>query len=123
MSNTLAVINQIFQDSQGRPLAGLIIALLTGTVNGASPVTSSTQPGSPLATCYADPQGTTELTNPNPGGFPLPDAYLTTDGYGNLCSVVNGVETIGVWVAASAYYVLQAYGAGIVGQQLIPFAT
>ena len=123
MSNTLAVINHSFSNSEGQPLAGLICALLLGDINGASPVTATSQPGSPLASCYADPQGTTALTNPNPGGFPLPTAYLTTDGFGNLCSIVNGVTTIGVWVAKSAYYVLQVYGPGIVAQQLISFAT
>jgi len=116
MSDNLKVINCTVTSPQGQPLAGVQVAVLVGDINGASPVNASTQPGSPLATLFADPQGTNEIGNP-----------ATTDGLGHLCATVNGVTTIGVWVnntgyGSSNYYVLQVYGPGIVGQQLIPIS-
>jgi hypothetical protein len=114
MSDSLAVLNRQVFNAVGQALANVQVAVLIGDVNGASPVNVTTQPGSPLATIYADPQGTQEIPNPT-----------TTDGLGNLCATYNGVTTIGVWVNTSGYdsshyFVLQIFGPGIAGQQLIP---
>jgi hypothetical protein len=116
MSDNLKIIKYCATSALGQPLANVQIAVLTGDINGANPVNATAQPGSPLATLYADPQGENEITNP-----------ATTDGLGNLCSTVNGVTNIGVWVnttgyEASPYYVLQVYGPGIVGQVLVPIS-
>lgn len=110
MANTLKVINQVILNALGQPLAGVNVAILSGTINGASAAATSTQPGTPAATCYSDPQGSHAVTQP-----------LTTDGLGNLISTYLGVSYPGVWVA-SGYYVLQIYGTGIVGQTLIPLS-
>lgn len=123
MADTLSVINKQITSVIGQPLPGVSVAVLVGDINGASPVDATTQPGSPLATIYADPQGTTPLTNPTTLGT---TATVGVDGFGNLCSIVNGVYTIGIWVSSGGYgppthyFVLQVFGAGIVGQQLIP---
>lgn len=113
MSDTLGIINYQFLSQEGQPLANLNIAILSGDL---SSVTVTEQPGSPLATLYADPAGATPITNPTTIGV----STVTTDGYGNLASLVNGVYTVGVCVATSSeYVVLQVYGAGVTGQQLI----
>jgi hypothetical protein len=114
MSDSLKVINYTALSPEGQPIAGVQVAVLIGDVNGANPVDASTQPGSPVATIYADPQGQHEISNP-----------ATTDGLGALCATVDGVTTVGVWVnisgyGSSTYFVLQVYGPGIVGQRLIP---
>src|SRR5580692_5188188 len=103
MSDNLKVIKYCVTSAQGQPLAGpgIQIAVLTGDINGNQPVNATAQPGSPLATLYADPQGQHEISNP-----------ATTDGLGNLCSTQGGVTNIGVWVnisgyGSSSYYVLQ----------------
>ncbi len=116
MSDSLKVINYTAVSAEGQPLANVQVAVLIGDINGASPVNATTQPGSPLATIYADPQGQHEISNP-----------ATTDGLGALCSTVNGVTNVGIWVntsgyGSSPYYVLQVYGPGIVGQRLIPIS-
>ena len=117
MANSKFVILKSVTNANGQPLANVSVAVLTGDIGGASPAVTTTQPGSPLATIYADPQGNTALTNPTTPGTNT----VTTDGLGNLCSSVNGVTTIGVYVADSpAYYVLQIYGPGVLAQQLIP---
>jgi hypothetical protein len=114
MSDSLKVIKYVATSALGQPLANVQIAVLTGDINGGDPANVSTQPGSPLTTIFADPQGANEITNP-----------ATTDGLGNLCATANGVTTIGVWVNisgydSSTYFVLQVYGPGIVGQVLVP---
>ena len=111
MANTLKCINTVILNALGQPLQGVTVEVLTGTINGASAVVTTTQPGTPAATCYADPQGSNAVTQP-----------LTTDGLGNLISTYLGVSNLGVWVA-SGYYVLQVYGTGIVGQLLIPLSV
>jgi hypothetical protein len=116
MSNSLKVINYVALSAEGQPLANVQVAVLVGDINGASPVTSTTQPGSPLATLYADPQGSHEIANP-----------ATTDGLGNLCSTVDGVTNVGVWVnntgyGSSNYFVLQVFGPGVSQQRLIPIS-
>src|SRR5271168_1554665 len=118
------VVNRTFLNSEGQPLAGLTIAVLVGKIGGSSGnATTNTQPGSPLATVYADAdghQGT--LSNPTTPGVNT----LTTDGLGNLCSLIDGVYTIGIYLNTSGYgasttFVLQVYGPGVAGgQQLIP---
>lgn len=122
---SLYVINRTFTNAAGQPLPNLSIAILVGKLNGSSGnADTSTQPGSPLATIHADPDGVTLLSNPTTPGTNT----VTTDGLGNLCSVVNGVTTLGVYIntsgyEASIYAVIQAYGPGIVGvdnQFLIP---
>jgi hypothetical protein len=128
MANYLAIINYQLLNSEGQPIAGAQVAVLSGDLNGASNVTSTTQPGSPLATIYADPQASTSLANPTTPG----SNTVTTDGYGNLCSIVDveGVltTTLGICVKYSttstvtSNYVLQFYGSGINGQLLVPFA-
>lgn len=114
MSDSLKVIKYCATSAQGQPLADVQIAVLVGDINGSAPVNVTTQPGTPRATIFADPQGLHEITNP-----------ATTDGLGNLKGTVNGVDTIGVFVntngyGASTYFVLQIYGPGIVGQVLVP---
>lgn len=128
MADKLGIINYQLTNTEGQPLAGVSVAVLSGSLNGTAPVTSTTQPGSPLASIYADPAKVTALTNPTTAGT----STVTTDGKGNLVSVVNveGVltTTLGVCVAFSTVinqaqsYVLQFYGPGIIGGQfLVPF--
>lgn len=121
------VINWVFTNASGQPLANVQIAILTGTVLGSPEVDASTQPGSPLAPVFADNEGATTLTNPTTLGTNT----ITTDGSGNLCSsvVVDGklITTIGVWAdtTSNTYFTIQAYGGGIAGvgnQQLIPLS-
>jgi hypothetical protein len=121
MSDTLGIINYQCLNSQGQPLAGLTVAVLVGNIYDESPPVTTTQPGSPLATIFADPGSVNELVNPTTAG----ENTVTTDGFGNLCSIVDGVTTLGVCVGGGGYegppkYVtLQIYGPGIVGQLLV----
>lgn len=121
------VVNRQFLSQVGQPLANLTIAVLIGNIGaGSGNANTSTQPGSVLATVYADPLGTQGiLTNPTTPGTNT----LTTDGSGNLCSAIQTdsgiVYTLGIYLNTSGYgastqFVLQVYGAGIIGQQLIP---
>ena len=79
--------------------AGVTVTVLSGTLGGTEAVNTSTTPGSPLATVYADPYGNTvinQVTNP-----------IVTDGGGNYS----------VWVSPG-YYVLQFWGNSVNGQVL-----
>jgi hypothetical protein len=69
-----------------RPVPGAKVAVLT------QPATTSTQPGSPLASIFLDPAGTQPATNP-----------VLTDGLGNYSFYV-----------APGVYTLQIYGNGVV---------
>lgn len=117
MSDTYQVINRQISGVDGQVLANTQVAVLVGTINGSVLVDAATQPGSPLALLYADPQGEKPISNPT-----------KTDGFGNLCSVYEGVETIGVYVNSGANgdgtnYVLQVYGGRVTPQQLIPYTV
>jgi hypothetical protein len=118
MSDTLGIINYQVLNVLGQPLANVEIAILAGDLGT---VVTSTQPGSPLAVLFADPGKVTAITNPTTPGT----ATVTTDGLGNLCTLVNGVYTIGVCVGSSGYgsppeyVVLQIFGAGVAQQQLV----
>lgn len=122
MSNSLVVINRTILNADGQPLPGVTVAVLVGTINGASPAVTTTQPGTPLATLYADPQAAIPIHNPSD---PSQAATLAIDGLGNLGSLVNGVFNIGVWLSntgygGSNYFVLQIFGPGVSQQQLVP---
>ena len=91
MSDTLGVINYQAISTLGTPLAGVLVAVLSGDL---TTVVTTTQPGSPLATIYTDPAGLNPILNP-----------AMTDGDGNLNICV-----------ATGYYVLQVYGLGVVQQ-------
>jgi|ERR1700734_499143 len=76
------------QSQTGACIPNGAVAVLT------QPATTSAQPGSPLATTYADNAGADPITNP-----------LTADSLGHYeCYVAEGL------------YTLQLYGAGIIGQ-------
>jgi hypothetical protein len=89
MSNQYTAFLYTARDVLGDALAGVTIAVLSGTLPeyGGS-VNVTTEPGSPLANIYWDPAGTDPMENPT-----------TTDGMGNL-----------LFFAPSGYYVLQTYG-------------
>jgi hypothetical protein len=121
MSDSLGVINFQVTNAIGQPLADVSVAILKGDINGSNPANTTTQPGTPLANIYADPAAQIPLTNPTTPGTNT----VTTDGLGNLCSVVNGVTSQGVWVVFSGYgssqfYVAQIYGPGILGTANTP---
>ena len=94
MAATLPIINYSATDANGNALDGVYVAVLSGTL---STVDTDDIPGTPLATLYADPEGTTPVANPT-----------STDGLGN----------ISVCPSAAGYFVLQVYGPSINGQQL-----
>lgn len=78
-------------DGSGHPVAGVNVAVLT------QPANTTTQPGSPLATIYADSTGTA-LSNPT-----------TSDGLGNF-----------FFYAAAGIYTVQLYGSTLVAQVVRP---
>ena len=82
----------------GMVLPNVTVIILAGTVGGDEAVSTTTKPGSPLATIYADAYGVTTI---NQSTTPI----NTTAGQG----------TFQFW-AAAGYYVVQAYGPGIIGQ-------
>src|SRR5262249_22959661 len=79
------------QSTTGQALPGVSVAVLT------QPASTSTQPGTPLATIYSDSSGTA-LTNPT-----------TTDNLGNV-----------FFYAAPGTYTVQIYGSLLVQQQVFP---
>lgn len=80
------------KNALGQPIAQASIAVLSGTLPAyGGSVSVATQPGSPLATIYSDPNGNTPISQP-----------LQTDGLGNFQ----------FW-ALPGNYVLQMYGSGI----------
>ena len=96
MSDTLGILNYSITSVIGQPLPGVQVAVLTGDL---TTVVTTSQPGTPLATLHSDPGGVHSTPNPT-----------TPDGDGNVsvCPPASG-----------NYYVLQIYGPGVVGQQLV----
>lgn len=88
-SPNLPVINYVATDPDGTVLANVHVAVLVGAVDT---VDTSTIPGSPLATLYADVEGTIPIANP-----------VMTDGLGRItvCPSVPG------------WYVLWVYGVNV----------
>ena len=101
-SPTLASITGQVIDSSGQIIPGATITVLSGTIGGTDAVNTTTQPGTPLATIWADPYGNTLI---NQATTPL-----VSDGNGNYQC----------W-ASSGYYVVQIWGSGINGQFLQNF--
>lgn len=85
-------------NSIGQVLPNVTVIVLAGTVAGTEEVDTATQPGSPLATIYSDPYGNNPIDQVH--------APLNTSA---------GDGTFQFW-APAGYYVIQAYGPGIIGQ-------
>jgi len=101
MSSSTPILNtwvDTIINSAGQVLPNVTIYVLTGTVGGTQAVDTSTTPGSPLATIYADPYGATPI---NQSTTPL--------------NTSAGSGTYQFW-ATPGYYVIQAFGPGINGQ-------
>lgn len=105
------VFSGTITNSLGEAVPNATVIVLNGTIIGAQAVNSTTQPGAPLATICA-----TQTTS---GAIVAADPYcnttvnqttlpLKTDGSGNIA-----------FAAASGWYVIQSYGPGIYGQQLV----
>jgi len=58
LTPTLSSFQGVVQDSQGNAIPGATVIVLAGQIDT---VTTTTQPGSPLATIYADPYGYSEV--------------------------------------------------------------
>lgn len=82
------------KNALGQPIAQCLIAILNGEL---SAVNTTTQPGTPLASIFSDPDGVNPLANP-----------MMTDGLGNFQ----------FW-AAAGNYVVQIYGPGIANTQFL----
>jgi hypothetical protein len=79
------------QNALGNAIAGASVAICT------QPANTSTQPPSPLATLYADPNGVTQISNP-----------LTTDGYGHAYAYMEqDLYTVVIYSPRIATVVLQ----------------
>ncbi len=89
----------IIQNSLGQGNPNATVIVLSGTIGGARAVNTTTQPGTPLATIYADPYGATQINQTT--------GPLTT---------AAGNGWFQFWTACNSYVVIQAYGLGINGQ-------
>lgn len=97
-SPTLFSWRDTITNTVGQSLPDVTVIVLNGTVGGSQNANTETQPGSPLATIYADPYGSVAI---NQSTAPM--------------NTAPGQGTFEFW-AASGYYVIQAYGPGIIGQ-------
>ena len=95
---TLVSWQDTLSNSLGQVIPNATIIVLSGTIGGSQGVNATTQPGTPLATIYADPYGATPI---NQSMAPL--------------STSAGDGTFQFW-ALPGYYVVQAYGPQINGQ-------
>ena len=103
-SPTLFGWRDTITNSLGQVIPDATVIVLSGTVNGAQAVNTNIQPGTPLATIYADPYGATPINQTT--------SPITT---------AAGDGTFQFW-APSGYYVIQAYGPGINGQYVYGIA-
>ena len=99
-AQTLYSWQDTIQNTLGQANPSATIIVLSGTTSGAAQVNTTTQPGTPLATIYADPYGATPINQTT--------APLTT---------AAGNGWFQFW-AAPGYYVIQAFGPGINGQEV-----
>ena len=97
-SPTLSSWLDTITNSLGQALPDVTIIVLRGTVGGNQEADTDVQPGTPLAAIYSDPYGDSPIDQIN--------APLNTSA---------GDGTFQFW-AAPGYYVIQAYGPGIIGQ-------
>lgn len=86
------------QNSIGQVLPNVTVIVLAGTVGGSGGVNTTSQPGSPMATIFADPYGATPINQST-----------------NPINTSSGNGMFQFW-ATAGYYVIQAYGPGINGQ-------